>query len=222
LKILKLLAVMAMVLLGVSIVRADDTVIHVNPDDTPPGLSPCGSNLIPTPGGVINFTCVVTSVASGGTGPLTVITTEASNAGDGGALTAVSQLVTVDGWTLTETDPAGIDTFTLTAPTHVTLQTYLNLLATGDPYFGGPTINTFLNDGDCDLDDFVLGIPVGCVVNLNNFLNGVSGETSPYTGSAIGLAGNNDPLPALPEPGTLPLLLIGLTGVPFVRRKFAR
>jgi hypothetical protein len=226
LKMLKMLSLVVLALLATSTVRADDTRVNNNGGGDP-DIPACGSNPISSNSqGVIDFSCLVTSVASGGTGALTTITDEAPDSADGGALTCASQLVTVDGWSETSTvNPGGIDTCTLTAPKYVSLQTYWNLLLTGDPYLGGPTIQYFYNDGDCDLDDFVLGIPVGCTLNIDNF--NVAGNpnsgTSPFApNTAFGVAGDNSPLPSLPEPGTLSLLLIGLTGLPFVRRMFAR
>src|SRR5271170_28578 len=169
-KMFRLVSLVALVLFAASIVRADDTRVNNNGGGDP-NIPACGSTTIMSNAeGVIDFSCLVTSVSSGGTGALTMITDEAPDSADGGALTCASQLVTVDGWSETQTvTPGGVDTCTLKAPTFVTSLTYLNLLFSGDPYLGGPTINTFYNDGDCDLDDFVLGIPVGCTLNIDNF-----------------------------------------------------
>jgi len=236
-KMVRLVSLVALVLFAASIVRADDTRVNNNGGGDP-DIPACGSSpVMANAQGVIDFSCLVTSVSSGGTGALTKITDEASDSADGGGLTCASELVTVDGWKETQTvNPGGVDTCTLTAPTYVTPQVYLNIatvtgclqlppLPSCDPYLGGPTIQTFYNDGDCDLDDFVLGLPVGCTLNIDNF--NVAGNpnsgTSPFAADgAFGVAGNNEPLPSLPEPGTLSMLLIGLTGLPLVRRKFAR
>ncbi|HYL68955.1 MAG TPA: PEP-CTERM sorting domain-containing protein, partial [Candidatus Limnocylindria bacterium] len=162
--------------------------------------------------------CLVTNA----TGPVTTYSFEVLDANTiGGGLTCASNLVSVDGWTgtLSAHHPGGIDVCTVTAPTTVSWQTYWNLLLTADPYIGGPTLATFHNDGDCDLDDFVLGIPVGCDVKIDS-ATGSAGLFTP--GAPVGFSSNNDPLPSLPEPGTLALLLIGMTGLPLIRRKFAR
>lgn len=216
-RIVRMLSVVAVVLFAASIVRADDT--QVNMGGGPGGSPPCGSNLAAADGsGALTADCLVTNA----TGAVTTFSFEVLDANTiGGGLTCVSNLASVDGWTgtLAAHNVGGIDICTLTAPTTVSLQTYWNLLLTGDPYLGGPTLSTFLNDGDCDLDDFVLGIPVGCDIKIDS----VTGSAGLFTpGAPVGFASNNNPLPSLPEPGTLALLLIGLTGLPLIRRKFAR
>lgn len=216
-KFVRMLSVVAVVLFAASIVRADDT--KVNMGGGPGGSPACGSNTAAADGsGALTADCLVTNA----TGAVTTFSFEVLDANTiGGGLTCASQLSSVDGWTgtLSSHNPGGLDVCTLTAPTTVRLLTYLNLLLTGDPYLGGPTLSTFLNDGDCDLDDFVLGIPVGCDIKIDS----VTGSAGLFTpGAPVGFASNNNPLPSLPEPGTLALLLIGLTGLPLVRRKFAR
>ncbi|MGA8220864.1 MAG: hypothetical protein WB780_04360, partial [Candidatus Acidiferrales bacterium] len=159
------------------------------------------------------------------TGPVTTYSFEVADSNTtGGGLTCVSNLVTMDGWSGPSApihNVNGTDTCTFTAPTTVTWETYLNLLLTGDPYLGGPTISTFLNDGDCDLDDFVLGIPVGCDVIFSN--PSTAGNPNLFVADAlVGISSDGDTPPSLPEPGTLGLLLMGMASFPFVRRKFAR
>jgi len=222
LKFFRMLLVVAVVLFAASIVRADDT--KVNMGGGPGGSPACGSNTASADGsGALTADCNVTNA----TGPITTFSFEVLDANTlnggqiNGGLTCASQLASVDGWTgtLAAHNVGGVDICTLTAPTTVSLQTYWNLLLTGDPYLGGPTLSTFLNDGDCDLDDFVLGIPVGCDIKIDS----VTGSAGLFTpGAPVGFASNNNPLPSLPEPGTLALLLIGLTGLPLIRRKFAR
>jgi hypothetical protein len=214
-----MLSVVVVVFFAASIVRADDTKVNMNGGG---GGSPaCGSNTASAGStGLLSTDCVVTNV----TGAVTTFSFEVADAnttGGGGGLTCASDLASVDGWSgvLTAHNPGGIDVCTLTAPTTVSLQTYLKLLLTGDPYLGGPTLSTFLNDGDCDFDDFVLGIPVGCHITFDSATDG-SGFFAPN--APVGFAVNGNQLPSLPEPGTLALLLVGLTGLPLVRRKFAR
>jgi hypothetical protein len=212
-----MLMAIVLVVFAAGIVRADDT--KVNMGGGPGGSPACGSNIGAADGsGVLTADCLVTNA----TGPVTTYSFEVLDANTiGGGLTCSSKLVSVDGWTgvLAAHNVGGVDICTVTAPTTVSLQTYWNLLLTGDPYIGGPTPATFHNDGDCDLDDFVLGIPVGCDVKISS----VTGSAGLFTpGAPVGFSSNNDPLPSLPEPGTLALLVIGLTGLPLLRRKFAR
>jgi hypothetical protein len=219
-KFLKMIFVLALVVFASSIVRADDTRVNMNGG---PGGSPtCGSNIAIATGGVLNADCEVKSIADGGAGEVFTFSFEVNDSDTiGGGLTCKSKLTTFDGWTgtLSAHNPGGLDVCTVTAPTVVTMQTYINLMLLGDPYIGGPTLSTFHNDHDCDLDDFVLGIPVGCDLKIDN----TAGGTSLFVaGAQVGFASDGSPLPSLPEPGTLALLLMGLTGLPMLRRKLAR
>jgi hypothetical protein len=214
-KFLRVLAVAVLVLGTIGIVRADDTRVNMNGG---PGGSPtCGSTTASADNaGLLNTDCQVAGTA------ITTFSFEVLDANTiGGGLTCASQLTKYDGWTgtLAAHNPGGVDVCTVTAPSTVSWQTYLNLLLLGDPYLGGPTLSTFHNDGDCDLDDFVLGIPVGCDIKIDN----TTGGNSPFVADALtGLATNNNALPSLPEPGTLVLLLAGMSALPFLRRKLAR
>lgn len=221
-KFLKMLPVVALMFFAASIVRADDTQVHMG--GGPGGSPPCGSNSASANNaGVLTADCLVTNA----TGAITTFSFEVLDANTlnnglpNGGLTCDSQLSSIDGWTgtLAAHNVGGVDICTLTAPTRVSLRTYMNLFLTGDPYTGGPTLDSFRNDGDCDLDDFVLGIPVGCDIKISSAA-GNAGLFVP--GAPVGFSSNNNPLPALPEPGTLALVLIGLTGLPLLRRKLAR
>lgn len=235
-RLLKFLTLVALFAFAVGVAHADDTRTQSGGGG---GMSPvCGSNVFSSNAqGVINFDCAVTSQSSGGTGMLFSYTIEAPDSADFGALNCSSFLVTVDGWTETQSEnPGGIDSCTFTAPKYVTPQVYLNIATvtgclqwppapTCDPYLGGPTLSTFVNDGDCDFDDFVLGIPVGCDLIIDNFnvFNNPSSGISPFAANTnLGDSVNGISLPALPEPGTLSMILLGLASLPFVRRKLAR
>ena len=213
-RLLGMLAVAVLVLGSVGVVRADDTRVNMNGG---PGGSPaCGSNTANADNaGLLSADCLVT------TANVTTFSFEVLDANTiGGGLTCASNLTAVVGWTgtLAAHNIGGIDICTLTAPTSVSLTTYMNLFLLGDPYLGGPTLATFHNDHDCDLDDFVLGIPVGCDIQINN----TTGGNSPFLpGTQVGFAVNGNSLPNLPEPGTLVLLLAGVSALPFFRRKTA-
>jgi hypothetical protein len=214
-RLLKLLAVAVLVFGTVGMVRADDTRVNMN--GGPGGSPPCGSNTANADNaGLLNTDCLVT------TANVTTFSFEVLDASTiGGGLTCASQLTATDGWsgTLAAHNIGGVDICTLTAPSSVSLSTYIHLLFTGDPYVGGPTLAHFHNDGDCDLDDFVLGIPVGCDIKINN----TAGGNSPFVpGAPVGLGVNSNSLPNLPEPGTLIMLLAGVSSLPLLRRKAAR
>jgi hypothetical protein len=214
-RFVRLFSIAALVLFAVGIVRADDTRVNMNGGG---GGSPaCGSNVAAADGsGALTADCLVTNA----TGAVTTFSFEVldantlSNGLPNGGLTCASQLSSTDGWTgtLTAHNVGGIDICTLTAPTTVSSAVIAALKALGDAYVGH-------NDGDCDLDDFVLGIPVGCDIKIDS-ATGSSGFFAPNT--PVGFAVNGNQLPSLPEPGTLALLLVGLTGLPLLRRKFAR
>lgn len=213
-RLLRFLAVAVLVLGMVGIVRADDTRVNMN--GGPGGSPPCGSNTANADNaGLLSADCLVT------TANVTTFSFEVLDANTiGGGLTCASKLTATDGWTgtLAAHNIDGIDICTLMAPTSVSMSTYVNLFLLGDPYTGGPTLATFHNDGDCDLDDFVLGIPVGCDIKIDN----TTGGNSPFApGTPVGFAVNGNSLPSLPEPATLVLLLAGVSTLPFLRRKTA-
>ena len=202
-RLFKMLSVLAVVLFAASIVRADDTNFYNSGGKDPDGNPICGAfEGVANSDGVIDFTCDVVN------GAVTSITDTASDSADGGSLNCgLSPLHLIDGWGVTSTiNPGGTDKCILTAPTTVTWEVKLALLLTGDPYVGPA------GDGDCDADDFTVSIPVGCALNVTNDLNGVVSPFSP--GGAFGVA--------VPEPSSLSLLFVGLVGLPFARRKFAR
>jgi hypothetical protein len=120
-----------------------------------------------------------------------------------GGLSCLSTL-TMIGWTQSTSTAGGVDACTFTAPTTVSTATINFLKSIKDPYKG-------VNDGDCDLDDFVLGIAKGCDVKLTTSL--------PFVAGAVGdLSVNGAPLLPLPEPASLGLLASGLAAL-FVGRR---
>jgi hypothetical protein len=122
-------------------------------------------------------------------------------------LTCTSNLTTI-GWIETASSGA-VDFCTFTAPSETTLA----FIAIAKDSGNG------INDGDCDLDDFLVGIPHGCDFTAKT----VTGSF--FTpGAPVGLSVNGALIPILaPEPSSALLLLGGLgVGLPFLRRKLAR
>jgi hypothetical protein len=201
-----------LVLLAAGMAYADgvDSGFHLNGSDPPPAPA-CGSLLTSADGmGNVDASCSLTT--NGTTLGLAILDANVIPNGD---LSCTSQLTNI-GWTLAESiNPGGVDTCSLTAPSTVSLKTYVYLLLHGDPYLGGPTPATFVNDGDCDLDDFVLGIPAGCDFNI---MTTTTGPVVPN--SLVSYTINGAPFQSLPEPSSGLLLLAGLgVAIPFLRRK---
>jgi hypothetical protein len=209
----------AVLILASSVVRADGIGDpRVNIGGGPGGSPTCGSNTGTTgSAGLLAVDCIVVSASEGGTGTVTTFAFEIADINTfsaGITCSSTTSKTGLIGWSFTP--PAnvigGIDTCTATAPTTVSPMTIAILKAMGDPYTGK-------NDGDCDADDFVLGIPVGCDIKITS----LTGEDLFKANAPVGFASNGDSLPSLlPEPGTVSLLLLGLTGLPFLRRKVAR
>lgn len=219
LKALKFVTVTAaLLLLAATIASADGVGDTRIVQSTGPGHSPpCGSlTAMVNNAGLLSTDCKVTSVAMGGTGTVTTFSFEVLDSDTFSAgLTCVSQLTSV-GWTgvLASHNPGGVDICTLTAPTTVSKAAKDFMKSIHDPYTGK-------NDGDCDLDDVVLGVIVGCDIIFSN----PSTPQDPnlfVAGATVGLSADNGMLPILPEPGTVSLMLIGLAGLPMLRRRLAR
>lgn len=226
LKAFKAMAIVAVVLFASSIVRADDTRINNNGGGSP-GDPQCGLD-VPAAGNnqFYQYNCNATAA----TGIIKSFSFEVFDVNTGllpsdRGLTCSSNLTEI-GWTGpsgTVHNPGGVDVCTFTAPTSVSKETLDLLKKMHDPYTGSLT-GTGKSDGDCDLDDFVLGIVVNCGVHNNN---GTPNLFSPFVDGVGGVVpvgfGVNGELPSLvPEPSSMSLVLIGLAGLPLVRRKFAR
>ncbi|MGB9244986.1 MAG: hypothetical protein WCC03_16665 [Candidatus Acidiferrales bacterium] len=238
----KALSVAAVILLGASIAHADGADARVGVSGGSGSSGDCTSFQLTTDstGAIVtspDTECKVTGVNA------TSITV-ASPVGDTGTqpgLQVYSPLTTdvtanVPSWAApflaqfnwTETCPSsptmigGTSAFecTLTAPTMPTDPLSTLILSE-------LTKMGVINDGNCDSDDFVFYIPVGCDVK---FTTGAIGDLPGDTPDQ--LFSQNAQLDAVsnggtgfipfPEPDAFSLLLIGVAGLPFLRRRFAR
>jgi hypothetical protein len=79
-----------------------------------------------------------------------------------------------------------------------------------------------INDGDCDADDFVFGVPVGCDFNFTTNTDSLNQLFAPYATVDAGV--NGAPLaPFTPEPSTAILFGLGiLPMLPFALRRARR
>jgi len=119
----------------------------------------------------------------------------------------------------------GIDTCTLSAPT---LPTGMTITALESLL----TAAGVINDGDCDADDFIFGIPGageggnvagsadpgGCYITYNA-PDGTADSPNFTPDELYDLSTNGAPLKSLPEPSSLALLLVGLISITFLRRR---
>lgn len=194
----RLIAVAALLILASSVARADGVDARVNVNGGGPGSPPCGSmQFFADANGDFNVDCTTTVKTP-------VISFGAMDSQTNGGLSCLSQLTKI-GWTESSSTANGVDVCTFTAPTKVSIGTIIYLLSIGDPYKG-------FNDGDCDLDDFVLGIAKGCDVKLTTSL--------PFTPGAAGdLSVNGAGLIPFPEPASLGLLATGLAALFMGRRR---
>jgi len=220
LKLLKILGALCLILLAVGVVRADSTDgdSRVILGGGPGGSPSCSSfqTSANASGIIASGDCIVT----GSTATVVAFATPAADV-LGGNLTCTSNLTNI-GWTggaATQTTIGGVlvDECSFTAPTSVSWATKQYLWSIGDPYFGH-------NDHDCDLDDFVLGIPVGCDITSNTVSGATIANTEAFApDSQVDVASDiSDFTPfSTPEPGSLALMLFGLGALPFLRRRLA-
>lgn len=208
----KIASLLTLVLFSAGIVCADGMDGHVRLAGGGGGSPSCDSFQATTDGsGLINGHCAVTGETA------TTIEFAILDQNSNGGLSCSAPDLTSLNWTAgpvttSVINGAAVDQCSFTAPTTISPGAY-RLAVSQDN--GNPRIN----DRDCDLDDFLLGIPVGCDVKFTTSIsNQLFAENSLFDVSA-----NNSPLATLtPEPESLSLLLLGLGVLPFVRRKFAR
>jgi hypothetical protein len=221
----------ALILFAANVVRADDTTddgdSRIVIGTTPPGSPTCtGFQSAANPDGTISADCTVEGSDS------TTFTFYAPTSDllpapgqTVGALSCRSSLQLI-GWSVASSSTTlggqDVSECTFTAPTSVSLATYAYLLLTGDPYFGPPNADS--NDGDCDLDDDLLGIPVGCDVTFSSPTGATTANGQLFAPNAqFGFSPTGpDGVTAFPEPGSLALLLVGLAPFLLLRRRTAQ
>ena len=212
-KMLKFLAVAAMLMLTVSVARADG-----GGDGQPklgasgPGSPNCNSFQGTTnPDGSISSDCTVM-----GTAATTIFfampdSLTSSNPKTLGLTCSAPQLTAI-GWTQNPNQQVMIngtlvDECSFSAPTasQVTLQDVANaiLLSVLSPTGNG--------DCNCNWNDFVTGIPVGCDITITT--NGDKPSQLFAGNAAYDVAPSQSLLVPFPEPGTLALLFIGMGAV---------
>lgn len=192
------------------------------PGDPPPSCNG-SSQVSASTSGNVSYTCnvdgakitsitvaVLGSESNGGLSLASPLTTNLS--GDVpewvSDIPAVSQFFDDSVWSYSCTEGA-IDECTLTAPQIPTTG------ANGVVYSG---LNAFhlINDGDCDSDDFIFGIPTGCGIDFTTVDGLPVGDDA-----LVDISTNGAPLaPFTPEPSTAILFGLGILAmVPFVLRQ---
>lgn len=219
-RLFKFLSLVVILMFSVSMARADS-----GGDGQPkigasgPGSPDCNSFQGTTSGtGTINANCTVS-----GTTATTIVfampdALTSPNPDTLGLTCSASQLTAI-GWTQNENTQTTINGVTVdecsfTAPTasQVSLQDIANALIldiTSPTGFSGNTGTGF--DGDCDWDDFITGIPVGCDITVTT--NGDLSNQLFASNAAFDVAPSTSLLVPFPEPGTLWLLGMGLVAL---------
>lgn len=213
-KLLKILSLAAMLAFAVNIARADS-----GGDGQPklggsgPGSPNCNSFQASTDAnGAINADCTVNGSTA------TTIIFAAPDAGTNGGLTCSAQQLVAIGWTQnanTQSTINGVvtDECSFTAPTasNLTLQDIGNAILES---ILTPTGNSSC---ECNWDDFIFGIPVGCDITVTTAGDSPNQLFAPNT--QFDVAPTAGALIPFPEPGTLWLVLFGVAGLAFTQRR---
>lgn len=211
-----------MILFAVSTANADGVDAHVVMGGGGPGSPTCTQFVGTTTTGSISGDC---TVAAGTLANIVGFAALDSTTQGGLVCTSVLQNI---GWTASSSTFQGnggtVDVCSFTAPTTIS-ESAIAFAVAAD----GGTHN--MNDGDCDLDDFFLGIPgAGEGGNGPNHGCDITFSTTEGQGFAqnttFGVAPGNTEADfavfATPEPETLSLIMLGLSCLPFMRRRLTR
>lgn len=221
-KLFKFLSLVAVLTLSVSSALADG-----GGDGQPklgasgPGSPNCSSFQGTTnANGTINSDCTVTGTAATTIFFAMVNSLTSPNPNTLGLTCSAPQLTAI-GWTQNPNTQVTIngnlvDECSFSAPTssQVSLQDVANALL--------ESVLTPTGNGDCNCnwDDFVTGIPVGCDITVTT--NGDSPSQLFAGNAAYDVAPTQGDLIPFPEPGTIWLLGLGLAGLVIVQRRMAR
>jgi hypothetical protein len=227
----RLLPLVAMILFAVSTTYADGADAHVVMGGGGPGSPTCTQFVGTSTTGSVSGDCTVA--------PNTLATTIGFAAPDidtNGGLSCSDPGLQSIGWTAATSTFLGsggtIDVCSFTAPTVITMADY-DAAITADGQH--PTQFGFahllgINDGDCDLDDFLFGIPganeggngaMGCDITFST-TQGQGFAANTTFGVAPGNTAGDFAVFATPEPESFSLILLGLSCLPFMRRKLVR
>lgn len=239
-KLINALVIAALVLFAAGAAHADDTSTAgdsrlVTGGADPPAAPTCnGFQGSVTASGTLSADCTVAAdtIATS----ITFAVPVADLLGTPPALSCSSQL-TLIGWSESSSliDGGTVAECTFTAPSDPNgelayLETPQGLLAlvAADILDGEPSLD--YNDGDCDLDDFLVGIPgayeggngaQGCDITFATPSGATIANTEAFSSDApfaVSPDGVNGLAP-FPEPSSLALLLLGLAPLAFLRRR---
>lgn len=224
LKLFRVLSMVALLAFAVSVARADSGGDgHPKLGGSGPGSPNCNSFQASTDadGGIDNLDCTVnTQTATTIVFAVPDAGTITQGAPNGGLTCSASQLVAI-GWTQNanvQTTVNGVltDECSFTAPTasQITLKDIANAVLESALT---PTGNSTCQ---CNWNDFIFGIPVGCDITVTTAGDPSNQLFAPNT--SFDVAPSTTALVPFPEPGTIWLMLFGFAGLFFVQRKMAR
>lgn len=224
LKLFRVLSMVALLAFAVNVARADSGGDgHPKLGGSGPGSPNCNSFQASTDagGGIDNLDCTVN-----GTTATTIVFavpdagTITPGAPNGGLTCSAQQLVAI-GWTQNanvQTTINGVltDECSFTAPT----ASQVTLKDIGNAILESALTPTGSSTCQCNWDDFIFGIPVGCDITVTTAGDPSNQLFAPNTNFDVAPTISN--LIPFPEPGTIWLMLFGFAGLFFLQRKMVR